>query len=321
MEARKPAEPSSARKLALGDDGTWHARSLARKDHAMASPQAASRLDGLLTDLAREQEALGAVLAPIEREEWLASTPAPGWAVRDQVSHLAYFDASAALALVAPDRFAEHKRALLAGKAGGEPDVALGRTLQPSELFESWRSGTADLLEAATARASAQGAASDLSGGPAEPVRHPSARVAWYGPDMSLASFLTARLMETWAHGQDVRDALGLAPSVSDRLRHVCHLGVSARRYAHAVHGVEDDGTPVRVEAVAPAGETWAWGPDDAEERISGSALGLAFVFTQRRHVDDTDVRAVGPAAVRWVAIAQAYAGPAGPGRPRMGEG
>ncbi len=253
-------------------------------------------VEGLLPDLVAEHEELDAVVTDIEPEEWVTPTPAEGWAIRDQISHLTYFDASAALALVNPERFEEHKRALFAGELGPTPDIALGREVEPQELLEHWRTGRVDLVDAA---------------GAAEP----SVRVPWYGPPLGLASFITARLMETWAHGQDIRDAIGLPPCVSDRLRHICHLGVAARAYAHAVHGVEDDGTPVRVEVVAPNGAIWAWGPEEAADRITGSALGFALVVTQRRHLDDTDVRAQGPAATRWLAIAQAFAGPAGAGR------
>ena len=255
-----------------------------------------SRIDGLLADLAEEQEALDGVVAPLDELAWSAPTPAEGWQVRDQVSHLAYFDATAALALVAPDRFAEHRRALFAGEVVPGADVALGRSVEAIRLLADWRTGRRDLHDALAASDEAR-------------------RVPWYGPDMSLASFATARLMETWAHGQDVRDALGLPPAASDRLRHVCHLGVAARRYAHLVHGVDDDGTPIRVEVTSPGGSVWAWGPEGAEETITGSALSFALVVTQRRHVDDTDLAATGAAARRFLSVAQAFAGPAGPGR------
>lgn len=252
--------------------------------------------DGLIADLMAEQEALDKVVAPLEEKAWSAPTPAEGWTVRDQISHLAYFDTTAALALVSPERFAEHRAALLAGELAEASDVALGRSVASDRLLADWRTSRRDLLDALSAAA-------------------PAGRVPWYGPDMGLASFTTARLMETWAHGQDIRDALGLPAAVSDRLRHVCHIGVAARRYAFSVHGLQDPGTPVRVEAVAPSGSRWAWGPAEAPERLVGSALGLALVFTQRRHPDDTDVRAEGPTAARWLSIAQAFAGPAGPGR------
>ena len=38
-------------------------------------------------------------------------------------------------------------------------------------------------------------------------------------------------------------------------------------------------------------------------------------VVTQRRHVDDTDLRITGQSAHEWMALAQAFAGPPGQGR------
>ncbi|MHB8456921.1 MAG: TIGR03084 family metal-binding protein [Acidimicrobiales bacterium] len=254
------------------------------------------RLNGLVSDLVAEHDALDSVVSQLPAPEWARPTPAEGWSVSDQISHLAYFDATASLALVAPERFADHKRALFAGETAAHADVALGRSASGERLLATWRAERAKFLRAA--------ASSD-----------PEIRVPWYGPEMSLPSFVTARLMETWAHGQDIRDAMGLGPSVSDRLRHICHIGVAARRYAYLVHGIEPDETPVRVEATSPSGQIWAWGPVGAPDRITGSALGLAFVFTQRRHRDDTDVRSDGPAAAEWLQIAQAFGGPAAPGR------
>ena len=48
----------------------------------------------------------------------------------------------------------------------------------------------------------------------------------------------TARLMETFAHGRDVADALGAhARAATARLRHVCHLGVRTRGFAYLING------------------------------------------------------------------------------------
>ena len=253
-------------------------------------------IDTLIADLGDEQEALDAAVAPLDEGGWATPTPAQGWDVRDSVSHMCYFDEKARLALTDPPAFAVHVAALRADPAG-TADVDLGRASSPSELLARWRRSRDELRAALLAAP-------------------PGERVPWYGPAMSLASFVTARLMETWAHGQDVVDALGTAPVVTHRLRHVCHIGIGARAYAFAVHGVEDPGDPVRVEAVGPGGERWTWGPDDAADRITGTALDLALVLTQRRHRDDTELTVIGPVAERWIGLAQSFAGPAGPGRP-----
>lgn len=251
----------------------------------------------LVDDLAAEHLALDEMVAGLDAPEWLRPTPAEGWTIADSISHLAFFDRTARLALTDPERFAGHLREM-ASEARTEPDVALGRSGDPAALLEGWRAGRSELLDAAR-RADA------------------TVRVPWYGPAMSFASFVSARLMETWAHGQDVADALGRPPVATDRLRHIVHLGVGARAYSFRVRGLQDPGGPVRVEAEPPdGGAPWTWGPAGATDFVRGPALDLALVLTQRRHLRDTAVTVDGPTADAWMAIAQAFAGPAGPGRP-----
>ncbi len=147
------------------------------------------------------------------------------------------------------------------------------------------------------------------------------ARVPWFGPAMSVASFITARLMETWAHGQDVVDALGQSREATPRLRHVAEIGVRARPFAYAINGLQMPEQPVYVELAAPGGEVWTWGPADAADTVTGSALDFCLLVTQRRHRDDVDLTVTGEAAAQWMGIAQAYAGAAGSGRRPRGGG
>jgi uncharacterized protein (TIGR03084 family) len=121
--------------------------------------------------------------------------------------------------------------------------------------------------------------------------------------------------METWAHGQDVADALGVTRVPSDRLRHVAHIGVGARTFSYLANGLEVPTELVRVELTAPGGTVWTWGPADAANRVNGPALDFCLVVTQRRHRDDTALEATGPLADQWLSIAQAFAGPPGGGR------
>jgi uncharacterized protein (TIGR03084 family) len=125
--------------------------------------------------------------------------------------------------------------------------------------------------------------------------------------------------METWAHALDVYDALEVVPEVTDRIRHVTHLGVRTRNFAFSVHGLEAPAEEFRIELTAPSGEVWAWGPEDAAQSVRGSAYDFCLLVTQRVHRDDTDLVAVGADADRWLDIAQAFAGPAGGGRPKRG--
>ncbi len=258
-------------------------------------------IEELCRDLADEQASLDGVLSTLGPGDWARATPAAGWDVRDSLSHLCFFEEAAALSVRDPEAFAEHRRRLLEEMAAAgpdTPDVALGRSLDPPVLLERWRRARADYIATvveADRRARAEGR---------------KLRIEWYGPAMSPASFTTARLMEAWAHGVDVRDALGLPLEATARLRHVCHIGFGARAYSFAAHGQSDPGDPVRLEVEAPDGGTWGWGPEDAPDRISGPALDVALVFAQRRHRSRTRVTVTGAVAERWIAIAQAFAGP-----------
>src|SRR3712207_2232356 len=150
-----------------------------------------SRIAALADDLRAEHEALDARVAPLDEQGWSAPTPAEGWSVRDQISHLCYFDGTALLAITDPDAFQRHVEEALGGEARPD-DTGIGRSTTGEQLLGRWREGRGALLDAIRG-------ADD------------KARVPWYGPAMSLASFVTARLMEIWAHGQDVADGLGLS--------------------------------------------------------------------------------------------------------------
>jgi uncharacterized protein (TIGR03084 family) len=133
---------------------------------------------------------------------------------------------------------------------------------------------------------------------------------------MSARSFTTARLMEHWSHGLDIHDAAGVQPTDTDRLRHIAHMGYITRDFAYVNRGMEAPKTQLRVELASPGGETWAWGPEDGEDRVKGPAGDWCRVVTQRIHPDDTELRAEGPHAGEFLGLAQAFAGPPGAGRP-----
>jgi uncharacterized protein (TIGR03084 family) len=165
------------------------------------------------------------------------------------------------------------------------------RAMEPQELLAAWRQGRERLAEAAA------GLADDD-------------RVPWYGPSMGSKSFLTARLMEAWAHGQDIVDAVAAEREATERLRHISQLGFITRGWTYANRGRDAPTVPVHVELTSPAGEVWAFGPDDADETIVGSALDFCLVTTQRRHVDETGLVVTGANAREWMELAQLFAGP-----------
>mgnify|MGYP003402942133 FL=1 len=243
-------------------------------------------------DLRAEQDALDAIVADLSDEQWRLATPSPGWTVSDQIGHLTYFDAAAATAITDPHTFRASVEQLVEAGDDGRDALTRHRRLPPRELLGAWRAGRRRLGEVAAT----------LDDG---------ARIAWYGPSMGAKSFLTARLMECWAHGQDVVDAVDAVRPATDRLRHVAQLGVITRGWSYVNRGLDVPAGDVRVELTGPSGAVWRYGPDEAADVVTGPALDFCLVVTQRRHLADTALQVTGDIARDWLQKAQAFAGPA----------
>ncbi|MFD0452448.1 TIGR03084 family metal-binding protein [Rhodococcus aetherivorans] len=250
----------------------------------------------LIDDLQAEQAALDDVVAAFGDTEWNRLTPADGWTSRHQIAHLAFFDAAAEMSLTDPEAFAEQRH-----RADQDPDAYSIAVLEPllelssAQLLETWRQGRRSLLHAF--RSATPGA------------RHP-----WYGPSMSLASMVTARLMETWAHGQDIADTVGAVRPVTSRLEHIARIACLALPFSFVNRGVPVPATGVRVSLSVAPDRTWEFGDEHLEDSVSGPIEDFCLVLTRRRHVADTALVTTGPIARAWMTIGQAYAGPPGTG-------
>jgi uncharacterized protein (TIGR03084 family) len=254
-------------------------------------------LDAIVDDLRAESDELDALVAPLAETRWLEPTPAVGWTIAHQVGHLLWTDRVALASVTDETSFGDILAAAAADPVGfvdAGADEEARRS--PAELLDDWRT-TRHQLHAALA------------------IVPPGRKLVWFGPPMSAASMATARLMETWAHALDVADALGVRRPASVRLRSIAHLGVRTRDYAFAVNGLPAPTTAFRVELQAPDGAMWAWGPEDAAQSVRGSAEDFCYLVTQRRPLSALDVVASGEDARQWLTIAQAFAGPPGPGR------
>jgi uncharacterized protein (TIGR03084 family) len=263
-------------------------------------------LDEILTDLGREGDSLWNAVAGLDAAGWATPTPAAGWTVATSVAHLLWTDEVAVLAAGArtPEGKEQWDAVVLAALEDplGHVDTQAHQVarLAPEALLARW----------GRARSALARALRDYPSGE---------KLPWFGPPMSPASMATARLMETWAHALDVYDALGVEPERTDRIRHVAHLGVRTRRFAFTVHDLAVPPDEPRIELVAPSGAAWSWGPEDASQSVAGSAWDFCLLVTQRVHRADTDLVATGADAERWLGIAQAFAGPPGPGRAPRG--
>lgn len=256
-----------------------------------------SVLEDLVDDLQAESDALDGLVNTLPAEQWTRPTPAPGWTIAHQIGHLLWTDRVALTSITDETAFRDLVAAAQSRIATFVDDAAEeAAAAPPQELLADWRR-TRTQLHAALREV-------------------PEGRkLLWFGPPMSAASMATARLMETWAHGLDVADALGVAVAPSERLKSIAHLGVRTRDFAFTVHGLTPPAESFRVELTAPDGGLWAWGPQDADQKVTGSALEFCCLVTQRRPRAELDVVASGPDAERWLGIAQAFAGPPGAGR------
>jgi uncharacterized protein (TIGR03084 family) len=256
-------------------------------------------LEAVLADLATEGDRLEALVADLPEAGWRTLTPAAGWDVATQVAHLAWTDEAAVAAAGDRPRWDALVLEALTDVDGVVDRAALsGGAADPPDLLGRWR--TARTALAAALRAYPRGE-----------------RMPWFGPPMSATSMATARFMETWAHSRDVHEALGVEPEITDRIRHVAHLGVRTRDFAFSVHRLDPPAEEFRVSLTAPSGDLWAWGPEDAAQTVTGAAYDFCLLVTQRINRADTSLVAVGRDANTWLSIAQCFAGPPGEGRER----
>ena len=246
-------------------------------------------------DFVAESEALHGALAPLDDAAFLTVTQFKDWTIDDVVRHLHFFNEMTDLALLDPLAFAARYEMFEAGrKADGTMTGITGRLLRGlsgQRLLAAWRERYLEM-------------------GPRWRDADPKARVRWVGPDMSVRSSITARQMETWAHGQEVVDALGVERENGDRIRNIAHLGVQTYGWTFLNRGETAPGPAPYVRLTAPSGAIWEWGAPSEDERVAGPAVDFAQVVTQVRNVADVDLAVTGPNATRWMAVAQCFAGP-----------
>jgi len=246
-------------------------------------------------DFREESRVLAACIARQPQEIYGMQTQFKGWTVEDVLGHLHFFNAAAAAALEGPSAFHTMMGPALERLDAGQSILSLQRPwlngLGGAALFEAWMQGSEQLADAFA-------------------QADPKSRVCWVGPDMSALSAVTARQMETWAHGQAIFDLLGAMRPESDRIRNIVHLGVVTFGWSFQVRGQEVPPVPPQVRLEAPSGEVWSWNAPDEANRIEGQAVEFAQVVTQVRNLADTGLRVTGATAGAWMAQAQCFAGP-----------
>ena len=237
------------------------------------------------TDLREEGIALKTVLDELSAPDWARQTPFKNWTVNQVVQHLHGSDKMAVLALKDADEFARVK------SSPAEVRSTMNPTETGQELLATWWAYFCEMCDLL--------ADSD-----------PKRRVPWFGPDMGVMMFTTARQMETWAHGQDIFDMFGKTRVNTDRLKNIAVIGVRTYGWTFANRGLEAPGPAPYVKLTGPAGDTWEFNEPDENNRVEGDAAAFCHVVTQGRNIADVDLTVVGEPAVRWMSIAQCFAGP-----------
>lgn len=249
----------------------------------------------LATDLRDEGTELHDYLATLSDADWTRPTPFKSWTAEDVLTHLTVGDWLNILSMSDPQKFdvvmAKRADARAQGRksSGAEYlDESLGNGARLLAQWHARLNQLCDLFYEADAKT----------------------RMKWVGPDMSIRSAATARLMETWAHGQDVYDMANIDRAATDRIRHIAVLGVNTFAWTFANRGIEPPGPAPFVELSAPSGEVWRWNDESTENKISGPALDFCQVVTQGRNISEVGLHVVGEPATQWMAIAQCFAGP-----------
>lgn len=255
-------------------------------------------------DLRAEYEELDSLVADLDDAQWQQSTPSEGWTIAHQIGHILWTDRVSLVAATDADEFVARVAAVGENDPLGFVDAAaeIEAARAPADLLADWRATRERLVTALDAVPN-------------------GVKLPWFGPPMSATSMMTARIMETWAHGLDVADALGVVVEPTDRLRNVVHIGVRTRDFAYMVNGRTVPADPFLVEVTGPGGDLWTWGPPDASNIVRGPALHFAQLVTQRRALADLDLEIIGDDAAQWASIAQCFAGPPGSGRAPSQEG
>lgn len=252
-------------------------------------------MEDVCTDLLDEYNDLAALAEQLTPAQWRIDTAFFGWTPWDEIAHLCLFDETGLLAATDGDAFAADARVLMAELGKGREFSAIARgkygVMDGAALLAHWRTRYTALVAALAALDS-------------------RARLPWYGPTMSARSFATARMMETWAHGQDVFDAVGVRRRPTHRLKHIAHIGATTYGWTFSNRKLAMPGPAPYVELSAPGNETWTWNEVSAGNAVRGSAEDFCLVVTQRRNVLDTGLQLSGEPAVQWMAIAQCFAGP-----------
>jgi uncharacterized protein (TIGR03084 family) len=241
----------------------------------------------VMDDLEAEQERLEAILEELDDAAWRSPSAADGWSVADVVLHLAQTEEAVVMSAAGGDGFDRTWTGATGVDDAAERMVQAERA-EPAVVFERWKAGRRAAL------AVLRGA-------------DPQQPIPWVATRLKPATLATTRLAEHWAHGLDITAPLRVPFPDTDRLRHVAWLAHGTLPYAFALAGQESH--PVFCELTGPSGDTWRYGPADADSTIMGAAGAFCRVGAHRLEPEDSGLVATGPNGEAALRVVRTYAG------------
>jgi|TARA_B100001741_G_scaffold198735_1_gene163965 uncharacterized protein (TIGR03084 family) len=242
-----------------------------------------------------ESDALYKLLINADKNSFKLKTQFKSWTINDVLYHLHVWNIAALLSLKNENEFKEFMQnfmeAVKSGNSAREYEKILSDNTEGLDLLNLWK----ETYE----KISNEFAKSD-----------PKKRVKWAGPDMSVRSSITARHMETWAHGQEIFDQLGFERIDTDRIKNIVVIGVNTFGWTYINRNLSIPEKMPKLSLLSPSNELWEWNEDNEEDMISGSATEFSQVVTQVRNINDTSLKVSGKIANEWMSIAQCFAGP-----------
>lgn len=247
-------------------------------------------------DFRDESEALYSLIEPLGEADYVRVTLFRDWTVNDVMQHLHFFNYVADLTLTDEEAFKRVYGELseLRDKSGSLIDATdkMLDGLKGTALRDAWRAYYMEMSDRFYAA-------------------DPKQRLLWVGPSMSARSSISARLMETWSHAQEIYDLLGVKRENRDLIKSIAVMGMNTFGWTF-INRKEEVPEPVpHVRLTAPSGDIWEWNPENTADLVEGDASEFCQVVTQTRNIADTNLKVSGEIATRWMSVAQCFAGPA----------
>ncbi len=246
-------------------------------------------------DFQAESDALYDLLKPLKDADFERKTLFKDWTVNDVLQHLHYFNYAADLSLRDEQGILNLIADLQEAYGRGETMVSYTNDqlngIKGQALLKLWH---------------------DYYTGMVENFHNvdPKKRLKWAGPDMSVLSSITARLMETWSHAQEIYDLLGVVREEKDHIKNIVVMGNNTFGWTFKNRGEEIPEPRPFLKLTAPSGDNWEFNEPGTGESIEGLASEFCQVVTQTRNIEDTSLDVSGEIATRWMAVAQCFAGP-----------